>query len=96
MAMDFFGLQVGDIAATAALIASALTFSFGYAKTRKSEQLKISRDIVDSLFAKTNKTFELFNKEAPSASANALNDQNLRSLNIINTLNSDVLCTRYA
>jgi hypothetical protein len=44
-------ISIGDIAAIAALIASPLIFWVGYSRTRKSEQIKISREHMDRLDA---------------------------------------------
>ena len=53
MAIEIFGflfkpeISIGDIAAIVALIASPLLFWFGYSRTRKSEQIKIARELMD-------------------------------------------------
>ena len=53
MAIEIFGIlfkpeiSIGDITGIAALISSALIFWFGYSRTRKSEQIKIARELTD-------------------------------------------------
>jgi hypothetical protein len=53
MAIEIFGFTIGEIAAIAALIASPLIFLVGYNRTRKSEQIKIARDIADRIELKS-------------------------------------------
>jgi hypothetical protein len=38
-------ISIGDIAAVGALVASPLIFWFGYSRTRRSEQIKVAREI---------------------------------------------------
>jgi hypothetical protein len=52
-------ISIGDIAAIGALIASPLIFWFGYARTRKSEQIKIAREIMDRIDTKRQKLDQL-------------------------------------
>jgi hypothetical protein len=57
MAIEILGfvvkeISIGDIAAVAALIASAVTFWFGYIRTRRSEQIRIARDLMDRIQTK--------------------------------------------
>jgi len=52
LVLDIFGfikpdVSWGDIAAIGGLIASPLIFYFGYAQTKKSEQIKIAREVMD-------------------------------------------------
>lgn len=55
MAIEIFGfavkpeISIGDIAAISALISSALIFWFGYSRTRRSEQVKVARDLMDRI-----------------------------------------------
>jgi hypothetical protein len=46
-----YTFSISDIAAIVALIASALTFWFGYVRTRKSEQIRSARQIMSELQA---------------------------------------------
>jgi hypothetical protein len=61
MVIEIFGftikpeLSIGDIAAIGALIASPLIFYFGYSRTRKSEQIKIVRELIDRIEMKRKK-----------------------------------------
>ena len=48
-------ISISDIAAIAALISSALVFYFGYNRTRKSEQIKIARELMERIERKTQK-----------------------------------------
>ena len=58
-ALELFGIEIGDFLAIAALIVSALLFWFGYARTRKSEQIKIARDIMVRIETKTQKLMKI-------------------------------------
>ena len=64
MAIEIFGfavkpeISIGDIAAIAALVSSALIFWFGYSRTRKSEQNKIARELMDRINTKQLRLFE--------------------------------------
>lgn len=55
-------LSIGDIAAIGALIASPLIFYFGYSRTRKSEQIKMAREIKDRINLKIESLSEFRNK----------------------------------
>jgi hypothetical protein len=63
---EFLGVKIapdiGDIAAIAALIASALIFWFGYRRTRYSEQIKIARELMDRIDIKNQKLDEYLEK----------------------------------
>ena len=66
MAIEIFGflfkpeISIGDIAAIAALISSALIFWLGYSRTRKSEQIKIGREHMDRLDDRSSKLGDKF------------------------------------
>jgi len=59
LAIEIFGFAVSDIAAIGALIASPLIFWFGYSRTRRSEQIKISRELMDRIDVKLQKFKEI-------------------------------------
>jgi hypothetical protein len=57
MAIDIFGfavkpeLSIGDLAAIVALLVSSFTFYLSYTRSKKSEQIRISREIWDRIDA---------------------------------------------
>jgi hypothetical protein len=55
-------LEVGDVVAIGALIASSLIFWFGYVRARKSEQIKIAREHMDRMNARCKDFEERFKK----------------------------------
>jgi hypothetical protein len=65
LVIEIFGLtfkpeiSISDIAGIAALISSALIFYFGYSRTRKSEQIKISREVTDRIDVKSRRLTEI-------------------------------------
>lgn len=65
MAIEIFGfivkpeISISDIAAIGALIASPLIFWFGYSRTRRSEQIKIARGLMDRIDVKLQKLNEI-------------------------------------
>jgi hypothetical protein len=48
-------ISISDLAAIVALIASPLIFWIGYSRTRKSEQIKIARELLESISMKYRK-----------------------------------------
>jgi hypothetical protein len=59
MAIEILGftlkseISIGEILAFVALIASPLIFWFGYIRSRKSEQIKIAREVIDRIDVKS-------------------------------------------
>ena len=49
MAFDFSGVEPSDVLAVAAVIVSVALFSIGYTRSKKSEQIRISRDLWDGI-----------------------------------------------
>src|SRR5215831_14744673 len=60
MALALLGIEIGDYIAIAALISSAFIFYFGYGRTRKSEQIRIARDRLDTLNTCSQKVEDFF------------------------------------
>jgi hypothetical protein len=61
MTFEIFGFSIGEIVAIGALIASTLIFWFGYSRTRKSEQIKIAREVMDNIERRRLTVIDLFN-----------------------------------
>jgi hypothetical protein len=65
LAIEVFGfaikpeISIGDIAGVGALISSALVFWFGYSRSRKSEQIKIVRELAERIEASGTKLEDL-------------------------------------
>lgn len=56
---NILGFTLSDFVASVALIISIFTFYFGFSQTSKSEQVKIARELMDRINAKTQKLNEI-------------------------------------
>jgi hypothetical protein len=86
MTIEIIGLSISDIAAIVALIASSLIFYFGYSRTRKSEQVKISREIMDRI----NLKFRTFLEIKPHDIQYAKAEEIKRSLNAMTDVYAEI------
>src|SRR5689334_1699762 len=80
------GLTISDIAAIAAIISSAIIFYLGYNRKSKSEQIKISREVMDRI----NSKFRMFLETKPRHIRDADGKEIRITLNAITDVCSEI------